>query len=195
MIEEVLKSFITLFVIMDPPGNLPIFLGLIKGMPRNIVKRQIRSVMVVAALLMLIFLFLGFGILEIFSIDLASFKIAGGIILLVLGIRYVLGIEVKHRREEGYDLSVPVGTPLLVGPGVITTIVILADLYGILITFLAGLLTLIAATIVLSFATTFYSILGKHWTTVLSRVMGIILAAIAVDFIRKGILDILRGVF
>lgn len=194
MIEEVLKSFITLFVIMDPPGILPIFLGMIKGMPANVVRQQIRKAIGVASLLMLAFVFLGIGVLGVFGIDLVSFKIAGGIILLFLGIRYVLGLEVKQKKEDSHDLSVPIGTPLLVGPGVITTIIILVDANGVVITFMAALLTLIVATIILSFATFFYRLLGRHWTNVLSRVMGIVLAAIAVDFIREGILETARGI-
>lgn len=194
MVEDVLKSFITLFVIMDPLAILPLFLGLTRGMPINVVKKQVRSIIIVASLLILIFIFLGLGILEIFGIDILSFKIAGGIILLILGILYVLGVEVKHKKGETYDLSVPVGTPLLVGPGVITTTIILVDAYGTVITFMAALMVLIATAVIFSFAAIFYKILGKHWINVISRLMGIILAAIAIDFIRDGVIEILRGI-
>lgn len=194
MIEEVLKSFITLFVIMDPVGNIPILLGLVKGMPTSVIKRQINNAFVVASVILALFLFFGIKILDLFGIDLTSFRIAGGMILLLLGIFYVLDIENKHRKESSADLSVPIGTPLLVGPGTITTTIILVESYGLWTTLIAAVFALAAGFIVFNYAAKFYKILGRHWTGVISRVMGIILAAIAVEFIRVGVIDILRSV-
>lgn len=189
--ENLLESFITLFVIMDPVGNLPLFTSMTKGMPLAEIKKNVNHSVLVAGVLLFAFLFLGLRIFDFFSIDLNSFQIAGGIVLLILGIMYVLGISQHISKKQGNDLSVPLGTPLLTGPGVITTTIILVKESGTMVTAIAALLTLIATWLILVNGYRLYRILGEHWTNVISRVMGIILAAIAVEFITKGIVNII----
>lgn len=189
--EGVLEAFIALFVIMDPIGSLPIFIGLTKGMPSKEVKNSVDKSIFVAAVLLFAFLFLGRQIFDHFGINLDSFQIAGGIILLILGVFYTFGYIYKVSEPHGNDLSVPLGTPLLTGPGVITTTVILVKENGTLVTVVAAFLTLLATWLILINASKIYKVLGDHWTNVISRVMGIILAAVAVEFITKGILSII----
>lgn len=188
--EKLLEAFITLFVIMDPIGNLPLFTSLTKGMPIKEIKRNVNRSVFVAGTLLFIFLFFGIRIFDFFGINLNSFQIAGGIILLVIAIFYVLGISFKLIKSHESDLSVPIGTPLLTGPGVITTTVILVKEQGMVITVIAALLTLLSTWVIMLNSTRLYKILGEHWTNIISRVMGIILAAIAVEFITRGILSI-----
>ena len=190
--EGVLEAFITLFVIMDPIGNLPLIINLTKGMPLKEVKKNIDRAIFVAAVLLFVFLFLGLRIFDFFGINLDSFQIAGGIILLIIGIMYVLGSSLKYVKHHGDDLSVPIGTPLLTGPGVITTTVILVKENGTLVTVIAAFLTLLATWLILINSSKLYKILGEHWTNVISRIMGIVLAAIAVKFITNGILNIME---
>ena len=190
MIDELLKSFITLFVIMDPFGNLPILISLMKGMKEKERTKNIYRAVLVASILLFIFLFFGVYIFKFFNISINSFIIAGGIILLVVGIQYVLGL--RFLKEKSIDIaSVPLGTPLLTGPGVITSTIILVNEYGMLITAIAAIATLAATLIILRFSSHIYRLIGEHWSNVLSRIMGLILAAIAVEFIRKGILGAL----
>lgn len=188
--EGVLEAFITLFVIMDPIGNLPLFISLTKGMPINEIKKNVDRAIFVAGVLLFVFLFLGLQIFDFFGINIESFQIAGGIILLIIGILYVFGASLKYVKHHGADLSVPVGTPLLTGPGVIMTTIILVKEKGTLVTVIAAFLTLVATWLILMHSSKLYKILGEHWTNVISRVMGIILAAIAIEFITKGVLNI-----
>ena len=190
--EGLLKAFITLFVVMDPIGSLPIFTSLTKGMPLVEVKKNVNRSVLVAGILMFVFLFLGVQIFDFFGISIGSFRIAGGIILLIFGILFVFGMSGKFMKSHDGDLSIPIGTPLLTGPGVITTIVILATENGPQVTIIAALLTLAATWIILMNSSRIYKILGVHWTNIISRVMGIILTAVAVEFIKKGILDIVK---
>ena len=190
MIDELLKSFITLFVIMDPFGNLPILISLMKGMKEKERTKNIYRAVLVASILLFIFLFFGVYIFKFFNISINSFIIAGGIILLIVGIQYVLGL--RFLKEKSIDIaSVPLGTPLLTGPGVITSTIILVNEYGMLITAIAAIATLAATLIILRFSSHIYRLIGEHWSNVLSRIMGLILAAIAVEFIRKGIIGAL----
>ncbi|MBS3101467.1 MarC family protein [Candidatus Woesearchaeota archaeon] len=192
--EGILEAFVTLFVIMDPVGNLPIFISLTKGMPISEVRRNVDRAVFVAGVLLFVFLFLGLRIFDFFGIDLNSFEIAGGIILLIIGILYVFGASLNFVKHHGSDLSVPIGTPLLTGPGVIMTTLILVKEKGTLVTVIAAFLTLTATWVLLMHSSRLYKILGEHWTNIVSRVMGILLAAIAVRFIVKGILNIVSPV-
>jgi multiple antibiotic resistance protein len=189
--EGLLESFIALFVIMDPIGNLPIFISLTKGMPIKEIKRNVDRSVFVAGVLLFIFLFFGLQVFDLFGIDLDSFQIAGGIILLIMGILYVFGTSLRYVKSHGFDLSVPVGTPLLTGPGVITTTIILVKGSGILVTVIAAFLTLLATWIILINSSRLYKILGEQWTSAISRIMGIILAAVAVKLITEGVLNII----
>lgn len=188
--EKVIEAFIALFVIMDPIGNLPITLNLIKGVPASEVRKSIDKAVFVAGVLLFIFLFLGLRIFSFFRIDLDSFQIAGGIVLLIMGILYVFGTSMRYVKCHSNDFSVPIGTPLLTGPGVITTTIILVRENGTIVTVTAAFLTLVATYFIMGNAAKIYRLLGEHWTNVISRVMGIILAAIAVKFITEGVLNV-----
>ena len=189
--EGLLEAFAALFVIMDPIGNLPIFISLTKGMPIKEIKRNVDRSVFVAGVLLFIFLFFGLQVFNFFGIDLDSFQIAGGIVLLIMGILYVFGTSLRYVKSHGFDLSVPVGTPLLTGPGVITTTIILVKGSGTLVTVIAAFLTLLATWIILINSSRLYKILGGQWTSAISRIMGIILAAVAVKFITGGVLNII----
>ena len=189
-----IESFITLFVVMDPIGNLSLFTSLTRGMPLSEIKKNVNRSMIVAGILLFVFLFLGLRIFSFFSINLNSFQIAGGIILLIIAVMYVLGTYQKLIKSHGNDLSVPIGTPLITGPGVITTTIILVNENGPYVTAIAAALTLLATWIILMFSSRLFKLLGGHWIDVISRVMGIILAAIAVEFITKGILSIVSQI-
>ena len=187
----IVEAFIALFVIMDPIGNLPLFISLTKGMPIKEIKKNVDRAILVAGVLLFTFLFFGLQIFDLFGINLNSFQIAGGIILLIIGILYVFGTSLKYVKSHGNDLSVPIGTPLLTGPGAIMTIIILAKESGYIVTTIAAFLTLFVTWIILMNASKLYRILGEHWTNVTSRVMGIVLAAIAVEFIVQGIINVI----
>lgn len=188
--EEIIEAFITMFVIMDPIGNLPIVISLTKGMPSAEVRKSIDRAVFVAGILLFLFLFLGLRIFAFFRINLDSFQVAGGLILLIIGILYVFGASLKYVKHHGNDLSVPIGTPLLTGPGVIMTTIILVREFGTRVAVIASFLTLLSTYLILINSSKLYRLLGEHWTNAISRIMGIILAAIAVKFIAEGVLNI-----
>ena len=187
MLAEFLKAFMAIFVIMDALGNIPIFNGLNKSFSEQQKKKNITLAVIIAGIVLVIFLFLGNQLLNFFGIRISSFKIAGGIVLLILGIEVTLGIKFKKDKTETKDLAVvPMGTPLLTGPGVITTVLILVGSYGYWITLAAGIANLAVAFILLRLSEPFLKVFGKQGAEVFSRIMGLIIVAIAVEFVRQG---------
>ena len=194
------KAFIMLFVIMDPSGNIPIFMALTKGMSERGRKKELNYAVLVATILLLLFAFLGKIILYVLGITTDSFMIAGGILLLFFSLDLLRG-EHKYvaSEESGAGVgvgAVPLGTPLLAGPGAITAFMVIIQSYekfitGALVVLFAIFSAIIATRLVLGQSERIYQILGKVGSEVLSRVMGIIVAAIAIQFIGNGI----RGMF
>ncbi len=184
------KAFIMLFVIMDPSGNIPIFMALTKGMSESGRKKELNYAVLVATILLLLFAFLGKIILYMLGITTYSFMIAGGILLLFFSLDLLRG---EHKYIAGGESgagvgAVPLGTPLLAGPGAITAVMVIIQSWGAFVVLFAIFAAVIATRLVLGQSERIYQILGKVGSEVLSRVMGIIVAAIAIEFIAGGII-------
>ncbi|MCU0641108.1 MAG: MarC family protein [Candidatus Margulisbacteria bacterium] len=185
-----LKSVIALFIITDSPGNLPFFLGLTEGESRES-RRQIFSTAILTGLiLMLVFLFAGLAVLDLFNVTLNDFKIAGGILLLWIAIEIMLRGRLNLERKEDAGV-VPLGCPLLVGPGAITTSIVLLQQYGYAVVLSAIAVTFLLIWLVLYFAETIHRVLGHNGSILLTKVAAILIAAIAVQFVRQGIMAII----
>lgn len=196
MFDEILKSFIALFVIINPIGNLTIFIGLAKGLDAKKRTHIVNRTMAIASVLLIFFLFLGAAIFKLFNIGMDSFMIGGGIMLLIIAIIYVLDINTKTDPNIEDDIAaVPMATPFLIGPGTITSAVLLVSQYGILAPVLGAVGALLSVWIILRFSNQVYRFLGVHWASILSRVMGLFVAAIAIEFIKQGVLNIIRGIW
>ena len=190
MVALFIKSFFAIFGVMDPVGNVPAYLTLTSHMDRAVARAHARRAVIRAGVILLVFLFLGNFLLDAFHISIASFRIAGGIILLLLGLQIVFGLELpdKGDKEEGRDVSVvPLATPLIAGPGTITTTVILSKEYGLLATFVGIVANLALSYLLFHYAHLVLKLLGKKGTVVFAKVMGLILAAIGVEFIRSAL--------
>ena len=187
MIDAFLKSFIAIFVIMDAVGNIPIFSALNKGFSKEQRVKNLNRAVLIATVVLFIFLFFGNGLFKFFGIRISSFKIAGGILLLIIGMEIALGIKFKRYTKEKQEIAVvPMGTPLIPGPGVITTVLILVGNYGYWIPFAASVANLLLTFILLRLSEGFLRIFGKQGADVVSRIMGLIIVAIAVEFVRQG---------
>ena len=212
--DVAVNFFIALFALIDPIGNVPLFAAATTGAD----PRSRRLVALYIALFVLGFLtffyFTGLSLLTFFGISLPAFRIAGGVILFLLGLemaredftaRFAAVAEGDgdarswaRRRFEG--LIVPFGMPLLIGPGAISTVIIYASEarpYGL--TGTAVGLGIILAAAVLVFASFAFShlvgrVLGKIGTSIVVRVLGLILCAMAVQFVMVGIADSTDGV-
>ncbi len=183
-----LRAFFELFVIIDVVGTLPIFLSLTRGFPASERRRSVNVAVSVAGVLMVVFLAVGLETLDLLRIQLSSFKIAGGIILGILGVQLVLGKETQPEgKQTASSAALIIGTPLITGPGTITTIIILAESIGRLLVLGAIVANLLICWIILSTSGWIARVLGTNVIQVLSKVFGLLLLAIAVQYVRDGI--------
>jgi multiple antibiotic resistance protein len=193
MINEIIKSFVTLLIIIDPFVSAVFFLGQFKNATEKEKSKAIWTAILVAAALLFLFLFTGLFLLNILNISLNGFMIGGGIILLIMGVTTVLGIEFGGHHDKISSAAILLGTPMLSGPGALTTIIILSNSYGMLIPAIAAALVLILSFFILKFADRIEKLLGKEIIEIFSKVLGLLLAALAVDFIFAGIKGFIVG--
>ena len=141
----------------------------------------------VAFILLLLFAFLGQEILTIFGLSIYSFEIAGGILLLIISVRILVSGSMHENVESPESLgAVPIAMPLLVGPGAITTTIFNLQAYGTLIAILAVVIVLSITWVLLRFIGGIYRFLGKTGALVIARVMALLIAAIAIQYILTG---------
>ncbi|MFA5085845.1 MAG: MarC family protein [Candidatus Omnitrophota bacterium] len=184
-------SFIPVFVAVNAFGNLPLYIGLTEGMSKSDKKRVINKSILVATVVALLFIFAGKLALRLTGVEVFDFRIGGGILLLVLSVHLLLPGEEKKRHASA-DVGVfPLGTPLITGPAVLTTILIIIDLYGILPTVISILANMAISWAVLTYSEFFIKMLGQGGSRALAKVADIFLAAIAIMMIRMGILEII----
>ncbi len=199
---EYTKIFISLFAIIDPVGIIPIIIAFTAGMSAHKRERVGRVASLAVFAILLAALLLGEAILSFFGISIHSFRTAGGILLLLMAINMLIGQKQMHAPEDNADTEatqsiaiVPLSTPLLAGPGAISTVILDAHKahgaghYGAM----ALILIILSLTVWLTFliAPWVSRRLGSIGSTIVTRLMGLLLAAIAVEFIAGG----LRGLF
>ena len=183
------KATIALFIIIDPLGLIPVFLALTQDASPEERRAIFNRAAGVAFVLLLVFTFTGTGILRFFGITLGDFEIAGGILLLVLALR-IMSEAHYGVTANGRAGVVPLAVPLLVGPGAITTTIVLIGLYGLWITVAAVTASFAISALIFRYVNLLYRVLGKTGSDVIAKIMGMLLAAIAVQFIRQGIQEV-----
>jgi len=187
-LPELLKGIISLFIIVDPLGNIPIFISLTENMQKAERRKVFRTATLTGLFLLLAFALAGQWILILFGITLYSFMIAGGILLLIIAVRLLItgGLREEDASPESVG-AVPIGCPLLVGPGAITTTILNLQSSGIVVTTVSVLVIFALVWFILRFIDPIYRFLGKTGSLVISRVMALLIASIAVQYILEGL--------
>jgi multiple antibiotic resistance protein len=189
-IFDVVKAIIALFIIVDPFGNIPVFMGLTEKIEISQRKKVYNTATLVGFILLIVFAFTGQEILTIFGLSIFSFQIAGGILLLIVSIRILIAGNTQDEVGSPESLgAVPIAMPLLVGPGAITTTIFNLQSFGIVVTILSVFAVLSATWVILRFIHKIYRILGKTGSLVIARVMALLIAAIAIQYIMTGIIS------
>ena len=192
--RDILLSFISIFVAVDAIGVLPIFVSLTEGIERSERAKIIVQSMLTALCLAVGFIFLGKAVFRILGITIGDFMVAGGAILFCLAITDIIN-PVKKRRipTEGLG-AVPLGTPLIVGPAVLTTCLVIISQYGLLATLISVMVNILLAGMIFESSSVLMKVLGEAGSKALSKIMSLLLAAIAVMLMRKGIAQFLGKV-
>jgi multiple antibiotic resistance protein len=186
-------AFIPLFVAVDAVGVVPIFLGLADGIDEAARRQLVADATLAAGAVGLGFIFLGDAVLQFLGVTVGDFQVAGGVVLLVLSI-YDLLHPATPLRQSGARLGVvPLGVPLIVGPAVLTTLLTVARTHGYLVTLVAFVLNLAIVWAALRWASLLGRLLGEAGARAVAKVFALILAAIGVTFIRRGLMAALAS--
>ena len=180
-------TFIPLFIVVDALGNLPIVISLTEGSSPRERYRIVHLASATATVVGLIFLFFGQFILNVLSISVGSFAIAGGIILLVLSIKYMTTGRMVETIKEEMIAVVPIGTPLVVGPATITTLLILASQFPLYIVLISFMINLLITWVIFMLSETIIKVLRPGGLKAISKVFSLLLAAIAVKMVMDGL--------
>ncbi|MBJ2152603.1 MarC family protein [Paracoccus sp. IB05] len=192
-----ITAFATLFVVIDPPGLVPLFIALTQGMDPGHRRAMARRACLIAAALLLIFGLFGEVILNFIGISMPAFRIAGGILLFLTALDMLF--ERRTQRREGqqpdpdHDPSVfPLATPLIAGPGAIATMILLMGQAGEAWSAKLAVILLLAAIMLVTFlffraSPLLERLLGRTGTVVITRLLGMLLAALSVQFVIDGV--------
>lgn len=191
--EPFLLTFIPIFVAVDAIGNIPIFVSLVEGAGKKQRNKIILDSVATATIVAILFMFIGKWVLRAIGISIPDFQIAGGILLFVISVRLLLPGTAKSVLTDSHDKDIgvfPLGTPLITGPAVLTTTLMMLDSFGLAPTFASLLLNMLIVWITLNKADSIMRIMGANGTRAFSKIMYILLAAIGVMMVRRGIMGI-----
>jgi multiple antibiotic resistance protein len=185
---DIITSVIALFIVIDPIGNIPLFIAFTKKLEKAEHKTVSKTAILTAAALLLLFGVAGTQILQVFGITIFSFMIAGGTLLFIIAIELLTYGEWRFAGSVKEEVGVvPIAFPLLAGPGSITAVIISYQTSGFLITFLSIIIVMAITYVILRMVNPIYKVLGNRGSMIVSRVFAVIIAAIAVEYIVEGI--------
>jgi len=191
LLKPYILSFIPLFVAVDAIANIPIFLSLVEHSSKPQRRKIIIDTVVTATAVAIVFMFIGTWIFSLLGITIPDFQIAGGALLFIIAVRLLMPGMQKSLLTNAHDKDigvVPLGTPLITGPAVLTTTLMMLNSFGVIPTLVALILNMFFVWFTLAQADAIIKIMGSSGTRAFSKIMYILLAAIAVMMIRHGII-------
>jgi multiple antibiotic resistance protein len=190
--NDLLKSSVSLFVVINPIGSITLLMSMTKRMGLSERKVVSKNIIITAAALLFAFGVAGTQLLSLFGIEIFSFMIAGGILLFIISMELLTHGMWRYGDITSTDVGVvPLAFPLLTGPGAITSVIISLQTYGLLVSLLSIGLVLVATYVILSLEDKIFRILGRRGLIVITRVLAIFLAAIAIQYVIQGSRQIL----
>ena len=191
-VEDLIRSTIALFVVMDPIGSVPLFIAMTQKMEKKERVTVTKTAVITAAILLIVFAVAGTQILSIFGVTIASFMVAGGVLLFIVAIELLTHGEWRFGSagSQGESGVVPLAFPLLAGPGAITAVIISFQTSGIIVTALSIAIVVGITAIILRYVDRIYKVLGRRGSIIVTRVFAVFIAAIAVQFVVEGAKDL-----
>lgn len=190
--QAFLLCFTSIFVALDIIGTVPMYLSLTKTMNRQERRSVVNTSMTVATIVAIFFIFCGQKVFRHLGIEIPDFKIAGGLILLLISLADLLGGPESLVKPSGSTGIVPLAVPLITGPAVLATVILQTTIAGYPVTVGALILNYLIAWGLLWNCDRVTQVIGKDGTVVLSKIAALLLAAISVAMIRSGVVEIIR---
>jgi len=185
--QNFVMTFIPLFIVIDAFGNLPFVIMVSQPLERRASRKMVHIAIITATIVGLVFLFFGQFILNVMDISVGAFAIGGGIILFVLSIKYMITGHMVSVVQEELMAIVPVGTPMTVGPATITTLILLAIQYPVYVVLISFALNMVIAWIIFLLSNQISRFLGQGGIKAISQVFNLLLAAIGVNMVLRGL--------
>lgn len=190
-VTKFLMAFVPIFFAVDAPGVLPLYIGLTEGMDPPARQRVLRQSLITAFIVAVAFIFFGKSIFALMGITVGDFQVAGGVLLFVIAAMDLV-TEAKFTRKMPDTVgAVPLGTPLIIGPATLTMALMLTGVYGLWETLAAVVVNIGIAGVIFMGAEGLTRLLGPAGSRAVSKVASLILAAIAIMMIRKGLPEVL----
>ena len=182
----ILSLTVSLFLILDPFASLPMFINITKDLDEMTMKSYANKAIVVAAILLYVFMFIGNDLMDIFGVSMDSFRVAGGIIFLMMAIELVFGLKLSKMDDEKGAKWAIIASPILTGPGVITTAILFSDQQGILTVMIAGTIALLITWVILRCSPIIMRYVGEQALGIVTKIIGLFIAAMGVESIFSG---------
>lgn len=177
-----------LFFIFDPFASLPVFMALTKGYEEKSIVSYANRAVLVAGVLFVIFVVVGQPLLDLFGVSISGFRVAGGIVLLMMSMEIIFGLNLVRSSDQNVAWVI-IATPILTGPGVIATAIILTQTYGPITVLFAGSFSLIFTWGLLRNAVLVVKHVGHQVIDIFSKVVGLLIAAMSIEYIFRGAND------
>lgn len=206
-IDTILSALITLLVTIDPPGLAPLFLALTPGMNRQARNQVAKRATIIGFILLTIFAIAGAQIMSLFGISIGAFRVAGGLLLFWIAFEMIFEKRTE-RKEKSAEVAItkdhihniaafPLAIPLIAGPGAISAVILLSDGFHAPVE-RSMLILVILACMAITYVTLLLAervdrFLGETGRSILTRLLGVILAALAVQFVADGIRSLIAG--
>ncbi|MFA5119337.1 MAG: MarC family protein [Candidatus Omnitrophota bacterium] len=194
VLEPFILAFIPIFVAVDAIGNIPLFVSLVESTNKKQKRKIIIDSVKTATIMALLFMFVGKWVLRYIGISIPDFQIAGGLLLFFISVRLLLPGSSKGVLSSGTDKDIgvfPLGTPLITGPAVLTTTLMMVDRFGLVPTLISLIINMLIVWLTLNKADSIMNILGPAGTRAFSKIMYILLAAIGVMMVRHGVTQLI----
>ncbi|MCX5684858.1 MAG: MarC family protein [Planctomycetota bacterium] len=190
-IQNFLLAFVPIFFAVDAPGVLPLYIGLTEDMDFPVRRRVLRQSLLTALIVAVAFIFFGKSVFALMGITAGDFQVAGGVLLFVIAAMDLVTEAKFTRRLPATVGAVPLGTPLIIGPATLTMALMLTGVYGLWETLAAVVVNIGIAGAIFSGAGVLTRLLGPAGSRAVSKVASLLLAAIAIMMIRRGLPEVL----
>jgi len=185
-LDTIITLSISLFLILDPFASVPMFLNITKGTDERTIRSYADRAIFVAAILLFIFILIGNNLMDIFGVTMDSFRVAGGIIFLLMAVELVFGLKLSKIDDQKGAKWAIIASPILTGPGVITTAILSTSKYGLETVVISSIIALLITWVILRESTLIMKYVGEQALGIVTKIIGLFIAAMGVESIFSG---------